>query len=210
MIATSASATRAWGALRGALKAGVILGGALLLLAMAESGPSKEEMQSQIDQLQETLTAREGELALTRLQLQRLNTIVHQSSRHDIPAGLARDIYEIALSEGIDPTLAFSLVRVESRFSPRAVSSAGAVGLTQVMPSTAFWLDPRVAYKDLFEGKTNLRLGFRYLRQMIELYGGNLDLALLAYNRGPGRVDEILRAGHDPSNGYNRAVLAGR
>lgn len=212
MISSSAktAAGGAWTALRRGVKGTIILGGALLLIAMAGSEPSRDDLQRQIEQLQETLTAREGELALARLQLRRLDVIVHQSSRHDIPADLARDIYEIALSEGIDPKLAFSLVRVESRFSPRAVSSAGAVGLTQVMPSTAFWLDPGVAYKDLFEGRTNLRLGFRYLRHMIELYGGNLDLALLAYNRGPGRVDAIIRAGHDPSNGYNRAVLAGQ
>ena len=86
-------------------------------------------------------------------------------------------------------------------------AAAGAIGLTQVMPSTAFWLDPSVRYDDLFRGETNLRLGFRYLNQMIRQYHGQLDLALLAYNRGPQRVKDILAAGGDPSNGYASAVM---
>jgi soluble lytic murein transglycosylase-like protein len=55
----------------------------------------------------------------------------------------------------------------------------------------------------------NLRLGFRYLRMMLEQYDGDLHLALLAYNRGPGRVDGILRAGGDPNNGYSSNVQNG-
>ncbi|HEX6308617.1 MAG TPA: lytic transglycosylase domain-containing protein [Longimicrobiales bacterium] len=155
------------------------------------------------------LTARQGELELARLELHRLSNIVEHSKTYRIPADLATAIYDIALSEGVDPTLAFSLVRVESGFTRRAVSSAGAVGLTQVMPKTAFWLQPGLAREDLFERDTNLRLGFRYLRMMLEQYDGDLHLALLAYNRGPGRVDDILRAGGDPSNGYSFSVRAG-
>jgi soluble lytic murein transglycosylase-like protein len=77
------------------------------------------------------------------------------------------------------------------------------------MPPTAFELDPSLRYADLFDRDTNLRLGFRYLRQMLDKYDGDLRLALLAYNRGPGTVDGILRAGGDPANGYARAVLSG-
>lgn len=156
-----------------------------------------------------SLTARSGELELARLELQRLTAIVEYSTKHRIPADLATAIYDIAISEGIDPSLAFSLVRVESGFTRRAVSSAGAVGYTQVMPKTAFWMQPGLRYEDLFERDTNLRLGFRYLRMMLQQYEGDLHLALLAYNRGPGRVDGILRSGGDPSNGYSANVRGG-
>jgi soluble lytic murein transglycosylase-like protein len=98
-------------------------------------------------------------------------------------------------------------VRVESEFRSRAVSSMGAVGLTQVMPSTAQILQPGIERAQLFDRDTNLRLGFRYLNEMLRQYKGDLRLALLAYNRGPGRVDEILRGGGDPSNGYASKVL---
>ena len=188
------------------LAAGAI---ALVLVAMADSGPARDELLAEIERLQDQLTARQGELELARIHLDRLTAIVSQSARHDIPADLASAIYDTAIEEGVEPRLAFSLVRVESRFTDDAISSAGAIGLTQVMPSTAFWLDPSVRYDDLFRGETNLRLGFRYLNQMIRQYHGQLDLALLAYNRGPTRVDSIIRAGGNPSNGYERAVLRG-
>jgi soluble lytic murein transglycosylase-like protein len=194
-----------------ARSAKVLAAGALafLLVAMADSGPARDELLAEIQHLQDQLTARQGELELARIHLDRLTAIVSQSARHDIPADLASAIYDTALEEGVEPKLAFSLVRVESRFTDDAVSSAGAVGLTQVMPSTAFWLDPDIGYEDLFRGDTNLRLGFRYLHRMIRQYHGQLDLALLAYNRGPTRVDSIIRAGGNPSNGYERAVLRG-
>src|SRR5690606_19816270 len=132
------------------------------------------------------------------------------STRYRIPAGLAASIHDIALAEGLDPWLAFQLVRVESGFSPTAVSPKGAVGLTQIMPSTAEALAPGISHDALFEPETNLRLGFRYLRYLIERYGGDLRLALLAYNRGPGTVDAIRSAGGDPSNGYAEAVMGNR
>jgi soluble lytic murein transglycosylase-like protein len=166
-------------------------------------------LEQRLRHAQNTLNARQGELELAHLELRRLQTILDHSQRYRIPADLAGAIYDIAVSEGVDPALAFSLVRAESGFTRRAVSSAGAVGLTQVMPSTAFWLQPGLAYTDLFERDTNLRLGFRYLRMMLRQYDGDLNLALLAYNRGPGRVDEILSAGGNPSNGYERNVRLG-
>jgi soluble lytic murein transglycosylase-like protein len=170
---------------------------------------TNESLETELRRTRSTLMARQGELELARLELNRMSDIVERSAAHRIPADLAAAIHDIALTEGVDPALAFSLIRVESEFTRRAVSSAGAVGYTQVMPSTAFWLQPGLRREDLFERDTNLRLGFRYLRMMIEQYDGDLHLALLAYNRGPGRVDEILRAGGDPSNGYSLSVRDG-
>ncbi|MGH7476774.1 MAG: lytic transglycosylase domain-containing protein [Longimicrobiales bacterium] len=155
------------------------------------------------------VAAREGELDLFRLEIARLQEILAQSTRHGIPADLAAAIYDIAISEGIEPQLGFGLVAVESEFTARAVSHKGAVGLTQVMPSTAFEMDPSLDRNDLFERDTNLRLGFRYLRHMLRKYDGDLRMALLAYNRGPGTVDSIRGKGRDPGNGYARAVLRG-
>ena len=192
----------------------VALAGVMFLLAAAaargpEPGAAIDSLEAELRRTRSELTARQGELELARLELSRLSNIVSHSATHRIPADLAAAVYDIALSEGVDPVLAFSLIRVESGFTRRAVSSAGAVGYTQVMPSTAFWLQPGLGRDDLFERDTNLRLGFRYLRMMIEQYDGDLHLALLAYNRGPGRVDEILRAGGDPSNGYSLSVRSG-
>ena len=148
-----------------------------------------------------------GIVDLQQAQIDRLQRVAANSSRYAIPADLAERIEDIALAEGVDAHLAFGLVAIESEFNRRAVSPVGAVGYTQLMPSTARYFRPGLEREALFDRDTNLRLGFRFLRTLIEKYNGNVELALLAYNRGPDRVDAILREGGDPDNGYARAVL---
>lgn len=171
------------------------------------SAPLDRDLRERLARAEAALLARSTDLDLLRLEIARMEAVMHNSARYRIPADLAADIYDIALSEGIDPSLAFRLVRVESGFVQRAVSPVGAVGLAQLMPRTAFGMDPTLSHADLFDRKTNLRLGFRYLRLMIQRYDGDLRLALLAYNRGPGTVDMVLDDGGDPSNGYESAVM---
>lgn len=144
---------------------------------------------------------------LKSMEVERLELIQRYSSDFGIPADRATQIYDIALAEGVNSDLAFNLVRVESGFRRTAVSSAGAIGYTQIRPATARWLDPTVEAKDLFDTDTNLHLGFRYFRYLLDEYNGDTRLALLAYNRGPGRVGDLLTLGIDPANGYARRVL---
>jgi soluble lytic murein transglycosylase-like protein len=128
--------------------------------------------------------------------------------RYNISADLARTIVEVATAEGIDPDLAFRLVRVESRFNVRARGPGGSLGLTQLMPATARSLDRSLRTDaQILDPETNLQLGFRYLRRMIERYDGDVRLGLLAYNRGPVAVDRALANRQDPENGYSRRVL---
>jgi soluble lytic murein transglycosylase-like protein len=88
------------------------------------------------------------------------------------------------MREGVDPELAFRLVRLESEFNPHAVSKTGAIGLTQMMPSTAKMFDKTITRDKLFAADVNLKLGMHYLRSLLDMYSGNVRLALLAYNRG--------------------------
>jgi len=128
--------------------------------------------------------------------------------RYHISPELAQLIEDEARRAGLDPELGFRLVRVESRFHARARSRAGALGLTQLMPGTARALDRSVRSEErILEPRTNLRLGFGHLRDLIRRYDGNVRLALLAYNRGENAVDRALRRGRDPENGYSYAVL---
>lgn len=127
--------------------------------------------------------------------------------RYRISGDLAREIHQAAREEGIDPDLAFRLVRVESMFNPNARSRVGALGLTQLMPNTARWFDRTLTREGILEPRTNLHVGFRYLHTLINKYGGDVHLALLAYNRGDGAVDRDLARGRDPENGYSRRVL---
>lgn len=151
-----------------------------------------------------------GLVDLQAAQIEHLKRVTENSSAYGIPADLAERIEQIALAEGIDVKLAFGLVATESEFNRRAVSPVGAVGYTQLMPSTARYFRPGLGREDLFDRDTNLRLGFRFLKTLIEKYDGNVKLALLAYNRGPDKVDGILRAGGDPDNGYARLVMRKR
>ena len=122
------------------------------------SGP---ELLGELRSLRQQLDAKQGELEVARLQLDRVDAIMQYSTHYKLPADMATAVYDVALSEGIDPGLAFRLVKVESGFNPRAVSHVGAIGLTQVLPSTARLYEPGLTTQQLYDRDTNLRIGFR-------------------------------------------------
>jgi soluble lytic murein transglycosylase-like protein len=127
-----------------------------------------------------------------------------------VSPSLARQIHAAAVANRIDPMVAFGLVRTESGFKSSATSPVGAIGLTQLMPSTARWFQRGITRSDLRNPEVNLRIGFRYLRELIDKYEGDTELALTAYNRGPGTVDRVLKHGGDPDNGYAGMVMGRR
>ncbi len=202
------------------LRGGMILIGALLVSTVggwargasadADRTPATgPELLGELRDLRQQLDAKQGELDVARLQLDRASAIIQYSAHYRIPADLATAIYDVALSEGIDPGLAFRLVKVESGFTQRAKSKVNAIGFTQVLPSTARLYEPGLTTEQLFDRDTNLRIGFRYLRDLLDRYPSNMSLALLAYNRGPGKVEELLGKGRDPQNGYATSVMKG-
>ena len=130
--------------------------------------------------------------------------------QYKISEPLAAQIHQAAVANRISPRVAFGLVRAESSFRPRVVSPVGAIGLTQVMPATARFVEPGTTRSELMEPGTNLRIGFKYLRQLIDNYDGNERLALTAFNRGPGTVNKLLKRGRNPDNGYADKVITGR
>ena len=171
------------------------------------ANPEAEALRTELALLGAETRDLRTEVELKALEVERLERAQYYSSEFRIPADRAIQIYDIALAEGVNPDLAFNLVRVESGFRRTAVSSAGAIGYTQIRPSTAKWLDPSVRTRDLFEPATNLHLGCRSFRYLLEEYNGDTRLALLAYNRGPARVGDLLTSGIDPANGYAKRVL---
>lgn len=150
-----------------------------------------------------------GEVTATRIMLERATSVLAYANRFGISTELSTAIYDIAVEEGISPELAYRLVQVESNFRRAAESSAGALGYTQVQLATARSYLPEATRQDLHHRDTNLRLGFRYLRDLVRRFDGDLTLALVAYNRGPTKVDSIHSSGGDPRNGYADLVLTG-
>jgi len=159
--------------------------------------------------LRAELASTQGELTLVKAQFERADKIMQYSTQYGITAGLAAKVFDASIRAGVEPELAFRLVRLESEFNPKAVSKVGALGLTQLMPSTAKLYDGTITREKLFVPEVNLRVGFTYLRTLLDMYKGNVRLALLAYNRGEDAVWRDIRAGVNPGNGYDLSVLRG-
>jgi soluble lytic murein transglycosylase-like protein len=93
---------------------------------------------------------------------------------------------EASATYGVDEKLLKAVAKAESNFNPSAVSSAGAIGIMQLMPSTAAGL----GVSDAFDARENILGGAKYLAKLLNKYNGDTSLALAAYNAGSARVDE--------------------
>ena len=113
------------------------------------------------------------------------------------PMTYAPEIRAAATEFSLDPAYVASVALAESSFDAEAVSSAGAIGLMQIMPSTGEWiagkLDDAFDVQRLYEPSVNLRYGCWYLRFLLDRYDGDMRTASTAYHQGQGRVDEWLQ-----------------
>ncbi len=115
-----------------------------------------------------------------------LNEQVGNGNMLDGAEQYAATIAKAAETYQIPENLITAVMKQESNFNPNAVSSAGATGLMQLMPSTAKYL----GIKNAADPDQNIMGGAKYLRQMLDKFDGDISLALSAYNAGPGNVDK--------------------
>ncbi|MBT4964335.1 MAG: transglycosylase SLT domain-containing protein [Francisellaceae bacterium] len=121
------------------------------------------------------------------------------------PRKYSQQIHSQAQYSHIDPAWIFAVARQESAFISKASSSAGALGLMQIIPSTAKMVakEHQVTYKnkkDLFDANTNISLGSKYLRMLLDDYNQNQILATASYNAGPSRVRKWLPKQNMPAD----------
>jgi GTP:adenosylcobinamide-phosphate guanylyltransferase len=110
---------------------------------------------------------------------------------------LAAMIMSESSIHGFDPLLVASIVQIESAFNHQAISNRGAQGLMQIMPTTKDFVEnlegiPPNERNDLSNPRYNIRLGISYLKYLRQKFNGSISLALMAYNWGPGHIDEVL------------------
>jgi soluble lytic murein transglycosylase-like protein len=107
-------------------------------------------------------------------------------TEYQAPKSLDEIISKAADRYQLPKKLIQAVIHHESGFKPDAVSPAGASGLMQLMPATARGL----GVSNIFDPEENVFAGTKYLKQMLDKYNGDIDLALAAYNAGPGNVDK--------------------
>lgn len=112
------------------------------------------------------------------------------------PIKYKKIISENAQKHGIQAELVYAIIKVESSFDKNAVSSKGAVGLMQILPSTAQWLagmeNIEYSYELLFHVEYNIKIGIKYVDYLLNKFK-NLETAIVAYNAGEGNVQNWLK-----------------
>lgn len=111
------------------------------------------------------------------------------------PLKYEESVIRYATEYNVDPYLVASVIKVESNFSPKAVSTQGAIGLMQLMPETALWAAEKMGIQnidisDINNPDLNIRIGTWYLASLLNEFDDNIILALAAYNGGRGNVAE--------------------
>ncbi|HWP44008.1 MAG TPA: lytic transglycosylase domain-containing protein [Blastocatellia bacterium] len=165
---------------------------AMPLLARAQQKPLTAPERSPVP-----LTLKDQERARAEEQAKKQAARSEQPPQVKVPAALAGRhissgnaaidslVYEAAAQHGLDPCLIFSVMRAESGFNRMAVSVKGASGLMQLMPATA----ARFGVRNIFDPRENIFGGTKYLRWLLDRFGGDVRLALAGYNAGEGAVE---------------------
>jgi soluble lytic murein transglycosylase-like protein len=181
----------------------MILGGVVVLMGMtAASSIAQDNIQAFVNS--------SGKLVFTNL--------VQTASPSPDPAAKATDLVAakvptslqmlvdtISQNHGVDPRLVRAVIKTESNFNRWAVSSKGALGLMQLIPSTG----RRYGVRDFFDPQQNVDGGVRYLKFLLEKFKGNIDLSLAAYNAGENLVERLGRIPSIPeTTDYVRKVRA--
>ena len=138
-----------------------------------------------------------------------LSSILHKGASEQLEKSVYPLEYESYVEKyckefDVDKCLVYGVIKTESGFDPNAQSPVGAIGLMQLMPDTFTWLqnyrtqfmpDKILDSKELYNPKLNIEYGVYLLRYLLDMYDGNVDLAVCSYNAGNGNIDDWLAQG---------------
>jgi soluble lytic murein transglycosylase-like protein len=119
----------------------------------------------------------------------RIQSTTAENDQADTPikgASFNELVQKASQKYGVDTELIHAVIKAESNYNPKAVSKSGALGLMQLMPATAKWL----GVKNSLDPAQNIDGGVKFLSRLLDHYDGNTELAVAAYNAGPGAVDK--------------------
>ncbi len=122
---------------------------------------------------------------------------------------MARQIVGLSRQYRLDPLLVLAIIKVESQFNPRAISSVGAIGLMQVMPIVVREVKGQINLSgrpDLYDPAKNVHIGMHYFKYLVERFG-DIKKALIAYNLGPTALDKRLSGNGFIPQGYYQKVM---
>lgn len=111
----------------------------------------------------------------------------------------------------VDPNLVYAVIKEESNFNKKAKSHRGAIGLMQIITSTADEVVQTISsidedYYDLYDPETNISIGVKYMSELIQKFEGNIYLAVAAYNGGMGNVQKWFRANYTDYDTLDKVV----
>ena len=123
------------------------------------------------------------------------------------PTKYNKYVQKAAKENNIDPYLIFAIIKQESKFNKNAMSKKEAKGLMQLLDTTAEEIALNIPYMDeknidLFDASTNICIGVKYFRSLVDRYEGNIHLAICAYNAGLGNVDKWMLSEEIYSDGH--------
>lgn len=181
----------------------------LMTQMFKEAVGDSESFQLIMESLTKAMTDSDGNLDLSKLGLgdgdlsklgygagERLNS-AYKSLKSDIKSGnlsIEEAVEKASRKYGLDKSLIMAVIKQESDFDPKSTSNAGAMGLMQLMPGTA----TELGVSDAYNIEQNVEGGTKYLKGLLDMYGNSKELALAAYNAGPGTL--IYRGVKDSSD----------